>query len=94
MRRLLLACSVVLCACAGDVKSTLDAAVPAPGTFGAACATVSNTSTECMSGVCTGSIDMVGHPVCSQTCTFGMNDTCPAGSNGAKMCNMKGFCKP
>jgi hypothetical protein len=23
-------------------------------------------------------------------CTFGMNDTCPAGMSGAKMCNMKG----
>lgn len=54
----------------------------------------SNTSTECNSGVCTDTIDMVMHPVCSQQCTFGMNDTCPAGSTGAKMCNKKNFCKP
>jgi hypothetical protein len=73
------------------VKSTLDAA---GGGFGATCATPSNTSTECASGVCTNSFDMLGHSVCSQTCTFGMNDSCPAGSTGVKMCNMKGFCKP
>jgi hypothetical protein len=92
MRRLLLACSLVLCACtSGDVTSTADAAGLA---FGATCTTASNTSTECASGVCTNSFDMLGHSVCSQMCTFGMNDTCPAGSTGAKMCNMKGFCKP
>ena len=62
--------------------------------FGATCTTPSNTSTECASGVCTNSFDMLGHSVCSQMCTFGMNDTCPAGMSGAKMCNMKGFCKP
>jgi len=56
--------------------------------------TPTNTSTECMSGICTNSFDMLGHSVCSQTCTFGMNDTCPAGSMGTKMCNMKGYCKP
>jgi len=91
MHRLLLACSLVLCACSGSVTSTPDAAGAA---FGATCATPSNTSTECASGVCTNSFDMLGHSVCSQTCTFGMNDSCPAGSTGAKMCNMKGFCKP
>jgi hypothetical protein len=91
MCRLLLACSFLLCACAGDATSTPDAAGAA---FGATCTTASNTSTECASGVCTDSFDMLGHSVCSQTCTFGLNDSCPAGSTGAKMCNMKGFCKP
>lgn len=94
MRRFLLACSFLLGACAGDTTSTPDAAGPAPGTFGAACVTVSNTSTECTSQVCTNSFDMIGHPVCSQTCTVGMNDSCPAGSTGTKLCNMKGYCKP
>jgi hypothetical protein len=87
MHRLMLACSLLLCACTDD---------PATGTgaFGATCTVVSNTSTECESGVCTNSFDMLGHSVCSQQCTFGMNDTCPMGASGAKMCNMKGFCKP
>jgi len=62
--------------------------------FGATCTMVSNTSTECASQVCTDSFDMLGHPVCSQQCTFGMNDSCPAGATGTKMCNMKGYCKP
>ncbi|HEY0194964.1 MAG TPA: hypothetical protein VGC42_27815 [Kofleriaceae bacterium] len=47
-----------------------------------------------MSGVCTNTFDQIGHPVCSDQCTFGMNDSCPAGSTGTKMCNMKGYCKP
>jgi hypothetical protein len=88
MHRFLLACSLLLCACTDDASPT--------GTleFGATCTTASNTSTECASGVCTNSFDMLGHSVCSQLCTFGMNDTCPAGTTGTKMCNMKGFCKP
>jgi len=88
MQRLLLACSLVFCACT-DSNSTSEGAA-----FGAACTTASNTSTECASGVCTNSFDMIGHPVCSQQCTYGMNDGCPAGSTGTKMCNMKGYCKP
>lgn len=55
--------------------------------------TPSDTSSECDSGVCTGSFDQIGHPVCSQKCTFGMDQTCPTGSSGA-MCNRKGYCKP
>ena len=54
---------------------------------------VNNTSTECASHVCTDTFDMIGHPVCSQMCTVGMDSACPAGSTGQK-CNMKGFCKP
>jgi len=88
MHRLLLACSLLLGACTDDSS---------PGgtlTFGATCMTPTDTSTECESGVCTNSFDMLGHSVCSQKCTFGMNDSCPAGSTGAKTCNMKGYCKP
>lgn len=93
MHRLLLACAFVLSACSGSTTSTPDA--PAGAAFGATCTTVTDTaSTECASKVCTNTFDMLGHPVCSQTCTFGMNDTCPAGSTGTKMCNMKGYCKP
>jgi len=36
---------------------------------------------------------MLGHPVCSQQCTYGDNSTCPSGSMGQK-CNMKGYCRP
>jgi hypothetical protein len=82
---------VFLVACAGDSKPAPDAG--APGAFGATCATASNSSTECTSHVCTDTFDMVGHPVCSQQCTVGMDSTCPAGSMGAK-CNMKGYCRP
>ena len=55
----------------------------------------SNTAPDCNSHVCTDSIDMVGHPVCSQTCTMlKMPDSsCPNGSMG-QFCNGKGFCKP
>jgi hypothetical protein len=92
MKCLLLATSLLITACAGDVdKPAVDAAPPA-GAFGAACATASDTSTECTSGVCTSTIDQVGHPVCSQTCT--VDTTCPAGSTGVKKCNGKGYCKP
>jgi len=95
MQRFLLAWSFVVCACSGSTPpSPPDAVGPAPGTFGAACVTPSNTSTECDSRVCTSTIDMAGHPVCSQQCTFGMNDTCPVGSTGVKYCNKMGYCKP
>jgi hypothetical protein len=93
MQRAVLAWLLFVGACSGDAPPGADA-TPAAGAFGAACVTVSNTSTECTSQVCTDSIDLVMHPVCSQQCTFGMNDSCPAGSTGAKTCNRKGFCKP
>ncbi len=81
-------CFVAL-ACASDGGSG-----PDPGAFGSECTTVVDTgSTECESGVCTDSFDMVGHPVCSVTCTPGDDSTCPDGSAGKK-CNMKGYCKP
>lgn len=95
MLRWLLAWSFVLAACSGSSPApTPDASGPGPRAFGAACVTPSDTSTECDSGVCTNTFDMIGHPVCSQKCTFGMDATCPAGSDGTKKCNMKGFCKP
>lgn len=93
MNRILLACSLLFAACAGETKAAAPDAAAAAGTFGAACLVVSDASTECNSGVCTGTFDMIGHPVCSQKCTFGMDQTCPAGSTGMK-CNMKGYCKP
>jgi hypothetical protein len=92
MQRFLLAWSFVVCACSGSTPPSPDAAVGAA--FGATCATPSETSTECASGICTNTFDMLGHSVCSQHCTYGMNDTCPAGSTGTKFCNMKGYCKP
>jgi hypothetical protein len=95
MVRSVLAWSFVLAACSGGSPgSSVDAsAEPTPRTFGATCVTPSDTSTECNSGVCTNTFDMIGHPVCSQRCTFGMDATCPMGATGMK-CNMKGYCKP
>jgi len=84
---------LLLAGCPGDnPKPAPDG--PAAGAFGATCTTVVDTgSTECTSGVCTNTFDMIGHPVCSQKCTVGMDSTCPSGSTGMK-CNMKGYCKP
>jgi hypothetical protein len=91
---------VGLVGCSGDPPKTVDAPAaavdgPAAGAFGATCVTPTDTSTECTSGVCTNSFDMLGHSVCSQKCTvFGGTDpTCPTGAMGQK-CNMKGYCKP
>jgi hypothetical protein len=74
-----------LAACGGDDPE------PAPGTFGASCTTVSDTSTECDSMTCTDAFDMEPTNICSIHCTT--SDMCPEGSDGKK-CNMKGFCKP
>jgi hypothetical protein len=94
MQRWLLAWSLVLAACSGSSPApTVDASGPAARQFGAACVTPSDTSTECDSGVCTSTFDMIGHPVCSQRCAFGTDSTCPSGATGMK-CNMKGYCKP
>jgi hypothetical protein len=63
--------------------------------FGSDCTVVSDTSTECASGVCTDSFNMFPTPVCSQKCTvlMGSDATCPVGSMGQK-CNEKGYCRP
>jgi hypothetical protein len=90
--------ALLLSSCSGDPPKTVDASTadgPAAGAFGAACVTATDTSTECVSGVCTSSIDTLGHPVCSKKCTVlgGTDPTCPTGSMGQK-CNMKGYCRP
>jgi hypothetical protein len=65
------------------------------GEFGSTCSTVVDTgSTECDSGVCTDTFDQIGHPVCSLKCTVADPSVCPAGADGTKKCNMKGYCKP
>jgi len=63
--------------------------------FGSACNTVSDMSTECASGVCTNSFNMLPTPVCSQKCTVlgGSDASCPQGSMGQK-CNAQGYCRP
>jgi hypothetical protein len=63
------------------------------GAFGATCTTVSTTSTECASKLCTDVFTNIGHPVCSQMCTAGDSSTCPTGSQGM-MCNNQGYCRP
>ena len=79
----------VLVACSDDEDTG-----PAPRAFGAACTTAVDTgSTECDSGVCTDTFDMIDHPVCSLKCVTIDPTTCPTGSEGQK-CNMKGYCKP
>jgi hypothetical protein len=97
MHRFLLVCSLWLSACSGTTPSqSPDAASgPAPRTFGAQCATPSNTAADCDSGVCTDTIDKAGHDVCSQLCTIKMmtDTSCPTGSMG-QFCNGKGYCKP
>ncbi|MDB4954498.1 MAG: hypothetical protein JWO36_2067 [Myxococcales bacterium] len=100
-RLALLLCLIVMVACSSDkTPVTVDAAVtvdsgPAPGSFGAACTTVTDTSTECTSGVCTNTINMIPHPVCSKKCTIlqGTDPSCPVGSMGMR-CNQQGYCRP
>ncbi len=83
---------LLVAGCSGDTPKMPDG--PTAGAFGATCTVPVDTgSTECMSGVCTSSFDMLGHDVCSVKCTPGMDSTCPSGSTGMK-CNMKGYCKP
>lgn len=86
------AVALLLAACSGDPPSSPDAST-AKGAFGATCSVTSDMSTECESGVCTDSFDMLGHDVCSQKCDTATPTTCPSGSMGQK-CNMKGYCKP
>jgi hypothetical protein len=82
---------LALAACSGSSPRAIDG--PAPGTFGATCTVVSDTSTECQSGVCTNTINMLPTPVCSVKCTVGNDSTCPVGSMGQK-CNGMGYCRP
>jgi hypothetical protein len=92
MRLLLLA--LALAACGSSNPPTPDAARTTGAGFGSACTVVSDTSTECTTGVCTDSFNMLGD-VCSVKCTLlNMTDpACPTGSMGQK-CNMKGYCRP
>ncbi len=87
---------VLLVACAGKSPPPPPDAPPLTNQpFGATCTVTSDMSTECASGVCTDSIDMLGHDVCSQKCTTigGTDPTCPTGPSMQK-CNGKGYCKP
>jgi hypothetical protein len=74
---------------------TVDAATGSKAAFGAQCTTVTDTSTECASGVCTNTFNMFPTPVCSQKCTVqgGTDPTCPVGSMGQK-CNQQFYCRP
>jgi hypothetical protein len=90
--------AITLVAC-GSSSSPPAADAPKTGSgtlgFGSDCTVVSDTSTECASGVCTDSFNMFPTPVCSQKCTLlmGSDTTCPVGSMGQK-CNEKGYCRP
>lgn len=93
-----IALAFVLAACTADAPGpTVDAMGSGAGSnlpFGATCTTVSDMSTECASGVCTGSFDQSKDPVCSQKCTMlqGTDPSCPQGTS--QKCNLKGYCKP
>ena len=94
---LLAGCLALLFGCPGSAPKMPDA--PPNQAFGATCNTPSDMSTECMSGICTNSFDMLGYSVCSMKCTMFMaNDpACPVpagGSGSAGFCNKKGYCKP
>jgi hypothetical protein len=99
VKHLLLACVLALGACGvgAETPPGSDAMTTGDGSlaFGATCTAASDMSTECASGVCTNSFDMLGHSVCSQKCTAlgGTDPSCPMGSIGQK-CNMKGYCRP
>jgi hypothetical protein len=96
MKRLVIAALVALAACPGkSPPPTPDAAPLTNQPFGATCTVNTDTSTECTSGVCTNSFNMLPTPVCSQKCTMlgGTDTSCPNGSMGQK-CNMKGYCRP
>jgi hypothetical protein len=92
-----LACfAFAVAACAGQAPpSGPDAGVKTNQPFGATCSVVSDSSSECTSGICTNTFDMSPMPLCSQKCTVlgGTDPTCPMGSMGQK-CNKKGYCKP
>jgi hypothetical protein len=96
MIRLALALVLALAACGGGGAPTpMDAPPLKNQPFGAACTIVSDTSTECTSGVCTNSVNMSATPLCSQKCTMLMSTdpSCPSGSMG-QFCNGKGYCRP
>jgi hypothetical protein len=84
-------------ACGSNNPPAVDAHTNGSGAaFGSACNTVSNMSTECMSGVCTNTFNMFPTPICSVQCTMlGSADDpeCPNGSMGMK-CNQMGYCRP
>jgi hypothetical protein len=90
MKKVALAAALLLAllvACTDDEEITNAA-------FGAMCTKVSDTSTECASGVCSDAFDQLPTAVCSQKCPPGDGSTCPAGADGQKRCNMKGYCRP
>ncbi len=95
MHKYLVVAVLALVGCAGNTpKSMPDAALGSNLPCGAKCQIASDMSTECTSGVCTNSFDMLGYSICSQKCTMLMaiDPTCPAGTS--QMCNKKGYCKP
>jgi hypothetical protein len=96
IKHLLVAFALALCACGSSSEpSNVDgAAVDGSLPFGAHCNVVSDMSSECASGVCTNTFDMLGI-VCSQKCTMlqATDPSCPVGSMGQK-CNLKGYCRP
>ena len=92
LKHLLLA--VAIAACSGGSAPTPDATPPNQA-YGAKCGAPSDTSPDCMSGVCTNTFDTLGYNVCSAKCTMLMatDPSCPA-SPGMQFCNKKGYCKP
>jgi hypothetical protein len=98
MRKYLVVAAIVMSACwagcSGDTPKGTQMDAGTNLAFGATCGSASDTSTECTSGVCTNSFDMLGYNICSQKCTnlMAIDTTCPTGTS--QMCNKKGYCKP
>ena len=93
MRKCLLVAWFAIAACAGKKPAPDALLMNVP--FGGVCTSVTDTSVECTTGVCTNSFDMLSTPICSVKCTMLMAldpSECPAGSS--QMCNKKGYCKP
>ena len=95
MLKHLLLVTLVACTTGTASPPTPDAAPLTNQPFGAMCTITSDMSTECTTGVCTNSFDMLGYDVCSVKCTVlgGTDPTCPQGPSMQK-CNGKGYCKP
>ena len=94
LKHLLLALAFAACTAGSSGNPTPMDAPLTNQAFGAKCYIASDTSTECTSGVCTNSFDMLGYSICSQKCTMLMaiDPSCPSGTS--QMCNKKGYCKP
>lgn len=88
---------LVAAACSSHSTTTFDARLDGAGSGVACTGAIYDPCTspaQCMSANCHLYMN-AGIQVCTQTCTAGMNSTCPVDSTGANgFCNNMGNCKP